>query len=91
MLLHQIVAWEHIKKSYKDNKFKISAPTQNEEFRLIYGSYSAYKIQGYFKYFIKKLEAVSDNPPIRIHVNKLENRITFRIKIGYYLELSRKK
>ena len=91
MLLHQILAWENIKKSYKDNKFKISATTQNEEFRLIYGSYSACKIQGYFNYFIKKLEAVSDNPQIRIHVNKLENRITFRIKIGYYLELSRKK
>ena len=44
MLLHQILAWENIKKSYKDKKFKISAPTQNEEFRLIYGSYSAYKI-----------------------------------------------
>ena len=28
-----------------------------------------------------------DNPPIRIYVNKTENRITFRIKAGYYLEL----
>ena len=27
------------------------------------------------------------NPSIRIYVNKIENRITFKIKIGYYLEL----
>ena len=28
-----------------------------------------------------------DNPSIRIYVNKIENRITFTIKNGYYLEL----
>ena len=27
------------------------------------------------------------NPSIRIYVNKIENRITFKIKIGYYLQL----
>ena len=27
------------------------------------------------------------NPPIRIYVNRIENRITFKIKSGYYLEL----
>ena len=27
------------------------------------------------------------NPSIRIYVNKIKNRITFKIKIGYYLEL----
>ena len=27
------------------------------------------------------------NPPARIYVNKIENRITFKIKTGYYLEL----
>ena len=29
---------------------------------------------------------MTDNPPIRIYVNQIENRITFRIKAGYYLE-----
>ena len=28
-----------------------------------------------------------DNPSITIYVNKIENRITFEIKTGYYLEL----
>ena len=30
---------------------------------------------------------MTDNPPIVIHVNKIKNKITFRIKTGYYLEL----
>ena len=32
--------WKNIKKSYKNNKFKISAPTWNEEFELPDGTYS---------------------------------------------------
>ena len=32
-------------------------------------------------------ETMVDNRPIRIYVNKMENRTTFRIKTGYYLEL----
>ena len=38
------------KKSYKNNKFKISAPTQNEDFELPDGAYSISHIQDYFKY-----------------------------------------
>ena len=36
---------------------------------------------------LKKHETVTDNPSIRIYVNKIENRIIFKIKTGYYLEL----
>ena len=54
---------EKCKNSYKNNKFKISAPTQNEEFELPDEAYSAPDIQD------------------------MENRITFKIKTGYYLEL----
>ena len=32
--------WENIKKSYKNNKSKISAPTSNEESEIFDGSYS---------------------------------------------------
>ena len=32
-------------------------------------------------------ETVTDNPSIRIYINKMENRIMFKIKTGYYLEL----
>ena len=47
-------AWKNIKKSYKNNKFKISAPTWNEEFELPDGSYSISDIQDYFEYILKK-------------------------------------
>ena len=30
---------------------------------------------------------MTDNPPIRVYVNKIENRITFKIKTGYYITL----
>ena len=36
---------------------------------------------------IKKHTEKTDNPAIRICVNKIENRITFKTKRGYYLEL----
>ena len=42
--------WKNIKKSYKNNKFKISALTWNEEFELPDGSYSVSDIQDYFEY-----------------------------------------
>ena len=35
----------------------------------------------------KKHSENVNNPPIRIYVNRIENRITFKIKSGYYLEL----
>ena len=47
-------AWKIIKKSYKNKKFKISAPPQNEEFELPNGSYSISDIQDYFGYILKK-------------------------------------
>ena len=30
---------------------------------------------------------MTDNPPIKIYLNKVEIRITFKIKTGYYLQL----
>ena len=35
---------------------------------------------------ISSQEKLTDNSPIRIYVNKVENRIIFKIKRGYYLE-----
>ena len=42
------------KSSYNNNKFKISAPTWNEELTLPDGSYSISDIQDYFEYILKK-------------------------------------
>ena len=79
--------WKNIKSSYNNNKFKISAPTWSEESNLPDGSYSITDIQNYFKYILKKHGDNGDNPSIIIYINKIENRIMFKIKSRYYLEL----
>ena len=79
--------WENVKSSYNNNKFKISAPTWNEEFELPDESYSISDIQDYFEYILKKHSESVDNPSIRVYINRIEYRITFKIKNGYYLEL----
>ena len=43
-------SWKNIKSSCNNNKFKISAPTWNDEFKLQDGSYSVSNIQNYFEY-----------------------------------------
>ena len=57
------------------------------EFELPDGWYSVWNIQDYFEYIIKKNKTLTDNLPIRIYVKKVENRIAFNIKTGYFFEL----
>ena len=42
--------WKNIKSAYQNNKFKISAPTWNDEFDLPDGSCSITDIQDYFEF-----------------------------------------
>ena len=79
--------WKNIKSSYNNNKFKISAPTWNDKFELPDGSYSVSNIQDYFEYILKKHGENIDKPSVKIYVNKIENRIIFKIKNWYSLEL----
>ena len=79
--------WKNIKSSYNNNKFKISAPTWNHKLELPDGSYSGSDIQDYFECNLKKHGEDIDNPLVQIHANKIENRVTFKIKNGYGLEL----
>ena len=72
--------WKNIKRSYKNNE---SAPTWNEEFELPDGSCFLSGI----KRLLRLLREKTVNPSIRIYINKIENRITFKIKTGYYLEV----
>ena len=87
VLLYQIYTWKYIKISYNNNKFKISTPTWNDKFELPDGSYSVPDIRDYFEYILKKQGEDIDEPSVQIYVNKIENRVTFRIKTGYNLEL----
>ena len=77
--------WRSIKSSYNNNKFKISAPTWNDELKLPDGSYSVSDIQDYFKYIQKKHGENTNKPSVQTYVNKIENSITFKIKDGYIL------
>ena len=55
------------------------------------GSYNISQIQDYIEYIIKKQETIDENAPILIYANTINNRIVFKIKTGYKLELLSKE
>ena len=63
----------------------------NETFDLPDGSYNISEIQDYIEYVIKKHETFGENAPILIYANTINNRIVFKIKSGYKLELLSKE
>ena len=82
--------WENINSKYNNNKFKISGPTWSETFDLPDGSYEISDIQYYFLKMIQKHEPTietNENSPILIYPDGVKNRISFKIKTGYKLEL----
>ena len=72
-------------------KHLICAPTWNKTFDLPDRSYNIPEIQDYFEYKIKKHETITDTAPILIYANNITNRIVFKIKTGYKLELLSKE
>ena len=83
--------WKNVKSIYGNNKFKISASIWNETFDLPDGSYNISEIQDYIEYTIKKHETIGENAPILIHSNTINDRIVFKIKSRYKLELLSKE
>ena len=83
--------WKNIKSDYNNNKFKISAPTWNDTFDVPDGSYSIAALQDYFEYIIKEHETIANLSPVLIYANEINNRIIFKIKSGYKLELLSKE
>ena len=83
--------WKNVKSIYNNTKFKISAPTWNETFDLTHGSYNISEIQDYIEYIIRKHETIGENAPVLIYANTINNRIVFKIKNGYKLELLSKE
>ena len=77
--------WANLKSAYNNNKLKISAPTWNDEFDLPDGSYSISDNENYFECIIKKHETIVNFPPVQTYVNKIKNKIVFKIKTGYKL------
>ena len=78
---------KNIRKQYTNNKLKIIAPSWNDEFELPDGSYSVSDIQDYTACIIKKHETLTTIPPIHVYINRINNRLVFKRKDGYKLEL----
>ena len=78
--------WKNVKSEYNNNNVKISAPTWNDTFDLLDGSYSVSDIQDYFEFIIKKHNTFTENLPLEIYSNKIKNRIIFKLKTGQKLE-----
>ena len=74
--LNNYYTWKNMKKSSKNKKFRISA-------RIIFCIRYSRLVWVYLKKHGEKI----DNPSIRVYVSKIENRITFEIKTGFYLQL----
>ena len=70
---------------------KIIGPTLNDEFELPDGSYYLSNIQDYIEYIIKKHETLTIIPLIHVYINRINNRLVFKIKEGYKLELQTPK
>ena len=83
--------WKNVKSDYNNNKLKMSAPTWNDTFDVPDSSYSIAAPQNYFEYIIKKHENIADVSPVLIYVNEINNRIVWKIKSGYKLELLSKE
>ena len=51
------------------------------------GSYSVSDIQYYIVYIIKKHVTLTKIPSIDVYINRINNRLVFKIKDGYRLEM----
>ena len=71
--------WKNIKGSYSNNKFQISAPTWNEQFKIPDACYSVSDIQDYFEYILKKHG--------KVLIRRQYRYILIKLKIGLHLKL----
>ena len=77
--------WKRIIHGKTEKNHKIT--TWNNKSKLRDGSYSISDIQDYFDYIVKNHGENTHKPSVMIYVNKIENRVTFKIKNWYNLEL----
>ena len=90
VVLHNLsvyYSWKNIRQQYKSPKLKITTPTWNYEFELPDGSYSVSDIQDCIKFIIKRHDTLPTNPPIHIYINRINNRLVFKIEDDYKLKL----
>ena len=91
LLIHY--TWHNIEEQYNNNKFRTTlfGPTWSKDVTLPDGSYEISQLRTYFlDEVIKKHESnikSNEQSPILIYANRILNRVSFRIKTGYKLEL----
>ena len=54
---------------------------------MVDGSYSVSDIQDYIEYIIKKYKILKEIPSINVYINRISNRLVFKIKDRYKPEL----
>ena len=78
---------KNTRKQNKNNKLKIIAPTWNDEFELPDSSYFMLDIQDHCEFIVKNHQTLTAIPPLNAYIYRINNRLVFKIKDGYKLEL----
>ena len=78
---------KNTRKQNKNNKLKIIAPTWNDEFELPDSSYFMLDIQDHCEFIVKNHKTLTTIPPLNAYIYRINNRLVFKIKDGYKLEL----
>ena len=63
----------------------------DDDFELPDSCYSVSNIQDYIEYIIKKHEKETIIPPVQVYINGINDRLVYKIKDGYKLELQTPK
>ena len=79
--LNEKISKNHIK--IINSKYQLQHGMKNLNYLMDYILYKIFKV---VLNVFKNIQKKTDDPSIRISVNKIENRITFKIKTGYYLK-----
>ena len=78
---------KNIKSLYNNNKFKNSPLSWNDEFDLPDGTFSIADIQDYIEFIIKNIGLQLKILLYKFYSKKIKNKILFKVKTGYKLEL----
>ena len=75
--------WKNMKSEYRNNKFKISAPTWNDAWWFLFNFWHSRLLSIYYQSTLN----LTENPPVQIYMSRTKNRIVFKITTGYKLEI----
>ena len=87
MLLYQILAKTvhgYCKKTHRKINLIYKLQHGMKNLSYLMDLFSVSDIEDYLEYIFKKHGQKTDNPAIRIYVNKIENIIEFKIKTAYF-------